>query len=229
MGLVSSPVALTRADLDWVADLSAARRQRLVPFAPRFWNPAPDAREAHARFLGRQIDSPKVLSVRTGAGFLFGFPQAGTTIVDDMVMADEDAWPDQGLALLRHAGQGRRLRFVCPVPEQRRAETARAAGLGLAESWWHRDIEPTARAGGDADLSVGGAEGKLVPAPAVYAPGGPVLLVTRLPDAAGLAAIERAAAARGATVCVVSVRPGQPSALLEDAGYRRTTDYYGGG
>jgi hypothetical protein len=76
---------------------------------------------------------------------------------------------------------------------------------------------------GDTDLS---GLGKLVPAPPVYAPGGPVLLVTRLPAALALAAIERAAAARGATVSVVAVRAGERGDLLEEAGYRRTTDYY---
>lgn len=47
------PWPLTVDDLDWVTGLAAARRAQLAPFAPRFWNPSPDARAVHAEFLGR--------------------------------------------------------------------------------------------------------------------------------------------------------------------------------
>jgi hypothetical protein len=49
-----------------------------------------------------------------------------------------------------------------------------------------------------------------------------------VPGAAWLAGAERAAAARGATVFVVSQDPADSAlaGLLAAAGYRRTTDYY---
>lgn len=216
--------ALTTDDLDWVLDLATARRARIAPFAPRFWNPAPDARSAHARFLGGLILSPDVMSVRSDHCFLFGLPREGHLLVDDMAVEDDACWPEDGTALLRHAGSAGPLRLVCPVPEPARTAAARSLGLAVAESWWHRDLEPSPH---EAATDLG--EGcRLVPAPPVYDPGGPVLLVTKVADAGGLALAERAAAARGATVSVVSQAPADHglAGLLTAAGYRRTTDYY---
>lgn len=87
-----------------------------------------------------------------------------------------------------------------------------------------RDLEESLGAA-TADLS---GECRLVPAPPVYDPGGPVLLVTRVLDATWLADAEHAAAARGATVSVVSQAPADHAlaGLLTAAGYRRTTGYY---
>jgi len=70
-----------------------------------------------------------------------------------------------------------------------------------------------------------GALGRLVRAPPVYDPGGPVLLVASVDSPAALARIEEAATARGATVSVVSQRPddGDLAALLRVAGHVRTT------
>ncbi len=218
--------ALTLADLDWVTGLAAARRARLAPFAPRFWNPSRGARAAHERFLGGLIDSPNVMSVRTEHGFLFGQPRQGQVVVDDMTMEDDACWPDEGVALLRYANRhSAALRFVCPVPERARADAARSLGLTVTESWWHRDLAVPVTGPPVTGL---GEDCRLVPAPPVYDPGGPVLLVTRVPDAASLAGAEQAAAARGATVSVVSQDPADHDLahVLIAAGYRRTTDYY---
>ncbi|HEU4947762.1 MAG TPA: hypothetical protein VFT31_11460 [Kribbella sp.] len=221
---------LTRADLDWVLDLSAARRERLVPFAPRFWNPAPAARDVHRDFLGSLIDSPRVLSIRTDEGFLFGVSRDGILVVDDFALEHETAWPLDGSALLRGASEEGRVRLVCPVPESARRLAAAEIGLVTVESWWHRDLDPLGgpvEAGDDCRLVVEGAAGQLVPAPPVYAPGGPVLLVTEVANAVALSAIEQAAVRRGAPVSVVTLPPDDPrgAQLLEPAGYRRTTDF----
>jgi hypothetical protein len=37
--VTSVPRQLTKADLTWALDLASARRERIVPFAPRFWKP----------------------------------------------------------------------------------------------------------------------------------------------------------------------------------------------
>ena len=230
------PRPLTIDDLDWVTGLAAARRARLAPFAPRFWNPSPDARAVHAEFLGRLIGSPDVMAVRSEHGFLFGLPRRGRLLVDDMlvddmVLTDDARWRDEGTALLRHAARAARpaaLRFVCPVPERPRADAARVVGLTVAESWWHHDLEKH-RAAPAGELSGElGEDCRLVPAPPVYDPGGPVLLVTRVPDASALTRAEQAAAARGATVSVVSQDAADDAlaTLLTKAGYRRTTDYF---
>jgi hypothetical protein len=154
-------------------------------------------------------------------------------VVDDMAMERDVYWPLDGEKLLRMAGMVGRLRFVCPVPEFPRASAATAVGLAVAESWWHRDlmvvssdlpheVEPGVR--------VDGAVGCLVPAPPVYEPGGPVLLVTSLTDPDALSVIEGEAAQRGAPVSVVSQRPDDQelAKLLRSAGYKRTTDFYEG-
>lgn len=42
---------VSAADADWVLATLGRRMARLVPHAPRFWNPAPDREVAHRRFL----------------------------------------------------------------------------------------------------------------------------------------------------------------------------------
>lgn len=204
-----------------------------MSFAPRFWKPAEDACGTHAAFLGSLIAEPGVLSICTDHGFLFGVPRSGALVVDDMATEGDGFWPLDGEDLLRSAQQVGRLRLVCPVPEKLKASAAIAAGLTVAESWWHRDltrVSPTAHASDELDIQVGGAVGRLVPAPPVYAPGGPVLLVTKLSDSDALSVIEDEAARRGAPVSVVSQQPDdyQLAELLNFAGYKRTADYYRG-
>jgi hypothetical protein len=169
--VTSVPRQLRKSDLTWVVDLACARRERIVPFAPRFWKPAPNARELHAAFLSSLIDSPEVLSIRTDQGFLFGMPRNDLVLVDDMALEDDSDWTTDGKVLLRWAGETGRLRFVCPVPEGSRTSTASAVGLANVESWWHRDLEPAADRLPEVDdpvLVADEAEGRLVPAPPVY-------------------------------------------------------------
>ena len=221
---------LTEADLDWLLDLGAQRRARLAPYAPRFWNPAPNAREVHTAFLGDKINDPAVLSIRTDHGFLFGYPVADRYDIDDMALDDESRWDDDGLTMLRVAAAKRSLNFGCPVPEPERRAAAETLGLVCAESWWHKDLEPAAEPTPPEDhkINVEGASGLIVPAPPVYAPGGPVLLTGDVSDAAGLAAVEAAAVAAGAPVAVVIQQSGDAAlaGLLTDSGYLRTNDNY---
>ncbi|HEY9291130.1 MAG TPA: hypothetical protein VIP98_07625 [Microlunatus sp.] len=223
---------LTQDDLDWVLDLGARRRARLAPYAPRFWNPAPNAREMHTNFLGNKINDPAVISIRTDHGFLFGDPGTDRYDVDDLALDDEARWPTDGLDLLRAAGAQGSLNFGCPVPETERRRAAETLGLRCAESWWHKDLSP--EAGGtppeDRKINVEGASGMLLPAPPVYAPGGPVLLTGDVADATSLAAIETAAAAAGAPVAVVIQRADDAARaeLLTSSGYLRTNDNYRG-
>jgi hypothetical protein len=66
----SVPRQLGKSDLTWVVDLACARRERIAPLAPRFWKPAPNARELHSAFLRSLIDSSEVVSIRTDQVFL---------------------------------------------------------------------------------------------------------------------------------------------------------------
>ncbi|MBB6625984.1 hypothetical protein H5V45_01505 [Nocardioides sp. KIGAM211] len=225
---------LTAADLDWVTLLASHRRESLVPHAPRFWAPAAEAKARHRDFLGHLIDSPDVVAVRTDHAFLIALSRGGTWLVDDAAAgeADGDLWATEGVDLLRHALHlGGCLRFVVPVFETARMAAAEQVGLVPVELWWHRDLDraEAAPAAEDVDLAVRvpGAAGRLVAAPPVYDPGGPVLLVTEVESPDALTRIESAAAARGAGVSVVSQDPGDETlrGMLGAAGYVLTTAF----
>jgi hypothetical protein len=222
---------LTAADLDWVLELIEPRRQQLAEYAPHFWNPAPNARRLHGRFLGAQIDNPELVTLRTDHGFVFAGPRNDGFIIDDFGVDSPDRWPTDGAALVRAAVTGHSVRIVCPVHELGRYRLAKSLGLTVTESWWTHDLDPagSVRAGAD-QISVDGSTGRLLPAPAVYAPGGPVLILSTVGSRESLAAAERRAAAAGSPVAVVPQRADDLSRaqLLTAAGYRRTTDYYDG-
>jgi hypothetical protein len=232
---------LTRDDLQWVLDLIDSRRDLLMEFAPRFWRRSINAREVHGSFLGSQIDNPDIVTVRTDHGFVFAGRQAELIMVDDMAVDDDAAWPVDGVRLLQAVAAtdpGRHdLRVVCPVPEPARRVAVASLGLTVAESWWHRELPTDPQAwmwpavpDDSPEVTVTGAAGRLVPAPPVYDPGGPVLIVGELSGADSLADLERAAGQAGAVVAVVpqSAKDTDRADWLQAAGYLRTTDFYQG-
>ncbi len=230
---VGVPVrSLVADDLDWVVDLAARCGEQRQSFAPRLWRRVPDARRIHAGYLMSLIEDPDVPAMRTDHVFAFAIRRPGFVLVDDAAAECADRWAGEGRALLRHLVGGSRVRVVCPVPEPQRAALAADLGLSCAESWWHRDLSAgrsrAYRTGGS--LQTRGAEGRLVEAPPVYAPGGLVLLVTEFHDRKALAEIERQAASRGAAVSVVTQAPGDvvSEELLPLIGYRRTCEFYEG-
>lgn len=235
MSAVPAPLSvrpLVADDVDWVLDLTRARREALAPHAPRFWNPAPDAAARHRAFLAHLVEDPATLTLRTDHGFAIAMPGERRRLVDDMVVAPE-AWSTEGEALLRAVlDDGRPVRLVAPAHEPERRAAAELLGMALVEVWWHRDL-PVAQVRGESEriqLTTDGAAGRLVPAPPVYDPGGPVLLVTDVATAPALAAIEAEAAGRGATVSVVTQAPEDlvREALLVGAGHRVTTYFFEG-
>jgi hypothetical protein len=68
---------------------------------------------------------------------------------------------------------------------------------------------------------------RLVAAPPVYAPGGPVLLVRTVPTLQALQSVERSACRRGGVVAVVAQQAGDAATadLLRSAGYAPTTEF----
>ena len=229
--------ALDPTDLDWVVEITRARREALTPHAPRFWRPAVDATERHRDFLAHLIEDPDSLGVRTDHGYLLAVDRGDHLLVDDFVVAPDEHWPTEGIALLQHARRRRpgRLRVVVPAVEQARLEAVQAVGLTRVETWWHRDLDgadpaPSGEGPDDeaAAVEVDGARGVLTPPPPVYDPGGPVLLVTDLESIDALARIEEVAAARGARVSVVSTARSADrdvATLLQCAGYVVTTHF----
>lgn len=225
---------LDPSDLDWVADLAARRRAGLAEHAPRLWSPAPDATARHRAFVADALRGPGSLALRTDHGYVLAVPGArggrAYRVVDDWAVEDPAAWPDEGSALLRTVLDAGAVRVVVPVAERERRVAAEALGLVPVESWWHRDLPPTrvTQQGGAVGLGTTGATGRLVPAPALHDPGGPVLLVTEASDVAALAALETDAARRGATVSVVVTRPDDSGVLdrellLAESGHVLTT------
>jgi hypothetical protein len=226
--------ALDPLDLDWVVEVTRARREALAPHAPRFWRPAVDATERHRDHLGHLIEDPATLGMRTEHGYLLALDRGDHLLVDDFVVTADEHWPTEGVALLEHVRlRPGRLRVVVPAAERARLEAVQEVGLARVETWWHRDldgVEATASAEGDegAEVAVDGARGVLRPAPPVYDPGGHVLLVTELESTDALARIEEVAAARGARVSVVSTARSADrdvATLLQCAGYVVTTHF----
>lgn len=226
---------MTGADLDWLVAATRARREALVPHAPRFWRPAADATTRQAAFLAHLLESPAVLSVRTPGGYLIAFQRGPVRVVDDLDVTPQGSWTRDGVALLRHAQRVHgALRVVVPVAEVERYDAVRSLGLRAVEHWWHRDLPAPASDGstqepavGDPAMSVEQASGRLVAAPPVYDPGGPLLVVTEAASGSALGALETAAARRGARVAVATQDPADPARgdLLTAAGYTLTTAF----
>lgn len=222
---------LSTTDLDWVLELIEPRRRQLADHAPHFWNPAPNARELHRRFLGDQLGKPEIVALRTDHGFVFAGPRGDGFVIDDFMVDADDRWPTDGAALVRAAVGDQPVRIVCPVHELGRYRLAKSLGLTVAESWWTHDLDPVVdAASGAGQIAVDGTTGRLLPAPPVYAPGGPVLILSAVASLESLAAAERQAEAAGSAVAVVPQRADDlaRAQLLTQAGYRRTTDYYDG-
>jgi hypothetical protein len=229
--LVSAAVRpLSADDLEWVVESARTRREQLAVHAPRFWRPASDATARHRAFLTHLVADPATLTMRTDHGFVVAVGDASRRVVDDLVVADE-AWPDEGAALLRHVlAATATVRVVVPVHEERRRTTVASLGLVPTETWWHRDL-PLVQVRGDGgrvELTTVGASGRLVPAPPVYNPGGSILLVTEVASAEALAALEGEAAERGATVAVVTQRAEDlmRELITVESGYVRTTTFF---
>ena len=225
---------LTYADVGWVVEVTRRRRESLVQHAPRFWRPAKDATEKHEAFLAHLVAEPAAaFAVRSDNGYLIALSRESVWLVDDAVVTDAGDWMTDGVRLLRYAQEHcGPLRFVVPVFETRRMEAAIRVGLTSVEHWWHRDLPHRGpvveREGGDDPAVIlEGAVGRLVPAPPIYSPGGPVLLVTEVESAASLGRIETEAARRGAPVSVVTQDPTDVglATILTEAGYALTTAF----
>src|SRR5205814_1857162 len=117
-----------------------------------------------------------------------------------------------------------------PLPRRGNAIRAgRTGGAGVAFVW--REGTESQPAVSDT-FTVAGVTGRLVNAPPVYDPGGPVCLVTTLPDdtnAVALALAEHEAKERGAVLIVVNCpHGGSHESVLAAAGYQIASSWYTG-
>jgi hypothetical protein len=201
----------TPADLDAMVELFHRQRRRYAAFAPVFWRVAADDRDRHRPFLDLLVQAPEVVSLVADGGAAIAVDRGpGGWLVDDFAVADDDAWPTTGVTLLdavrrRVAGP---LTVVCAQRHEAKGAVLRAAGLTVHEAWWV-GVPPGGAGAGPACPETPGTVADLVPAPPVYDPGGPALLVRHLPPVAGApAGVLGRAGAEGAAVVVVPVAAG---------------------
>lgn len=195
---------LTPAGAGWAAEVLARRRAALVPHAPVYWRPAADAVARHRDFLASVLGAGGGIGFRTEDGLMIATRGPRGWTVDD-AWVPPDRWERDGAALwdrtIAGTGDGA-VRFVCPVAEPERTAFARRRGLAPATSWWHAEVPPVPGPGASAPR-VDGSDARLVPAPPVYDPGGPILFLRDVRDVAAVARSRAEAARCGAPLVVV--------------------------
>jgi len=214
--------------------LLAERRRSLVPHAPIFWRPAPDAAIAHRAFLEYLLADGGAHAYRTVASVLIAVPRGDGWLVDDAYVPGEDWATGDGRVLWNELAAdcgGSEVRFVCPTHEHARAELARAAELAVAESWWHMELQGSGGGEAGCQIELPGAEAITVGAPAIYAPPGPILFLPAIADAGRAVPAAIAKAPELGCSAIVVNQVASDDALpnnLTDAGFRRHCDYYTG-
>lgn len=225
------------ADFEWVAQLMARRRERYAEYSPVFWRPARGATDNHARFLRFSATRPGTLALRSTHGFILGSPQEGRFLVDDFAVEQDAQWATEGRALLLAAWQRARtqtkvLRVVTARRDAPKRLMLTQLGLTPHARWWVKALTPTGPTAPAGAITLGDVQARLVPAPPVYDPGGPVCLLGDLPAAQAASAAQRAAAA-GAVLAVVQRDGGDSTVpehepLLEAAGYHNPAEFHQG-
>lgn len=144
------------ADLSAMVDLSEQKRTQYESFQPLFWRKAKDARERQLPFFAAQLQNEHlVMLVNESAGQIDGFIIANLRSgrkcdVDDFVVADVNAWPTTGQALLQAAGAAAKARgiakyeVVCGHLDRPKQAMLTQAGLALATYWFTAAIQVAA-------------------------------------------------------------------------------------
>jgi hypothetical protein len=247
-------------DIGAIAALTRANRACLAEWSPTWWRPGPHADELHAAWLGHLItaDGPVMRVVEHGGEVVacaVAMPQPGQWFVDDVAVADDQAWP----TLLAAVEELPALTCVATA-DAARAAVCREAGLTWVSSYWIGPAAPSAPPEGTAEsrgdeaawpahsphtfgalgpwLAFGDGAGGLVvasrslTAPPVYdSSAGTVAVIDHLTgrDRARLLTHARAAlAARGDVLVAVVADAGdaEGAGILGGAGLTRTVDVY---
>ena len=228
--------ALTSGDVAWMADVMAERRARYQEYSPVFWRPAAHARDVHAPYLASCVASARFVGYRTTEGFILGERQSSIGFIDDFAVVRDDAWISDGLQLLVAAWSQLRdegaesLRVVTARRDDAKVLMLKSAGLSVGESWWVRPGDDRAQ---DAQIfgpvAAAGIEALVIPAPPVYDPGGPVLLVTSIDSADRVVEVPLLAEEQGAVLAILPCPPiSDLSRAAQEAGFDETTQYYVG-
>jgi hypothetical protein len=226
-------------DFDWAAALMERRRRSYERFSPVFWRPAEGVRAAHAAFLRGQAERGAAVALRSPHGFVVASIGPDRYDVDDFAVEHDDHWASDGQRLLHAVSEHGPL----AAPPSLRVVTARRdtakrtmleeLGLRVTARWWVKALHPTGPGGstfGPVDLGV--ATAVFVPAPPVYAPGGPVCILGDVPSEVAAEAAGRAEA-QGAVLAVVT-RDTSPDpvpagdAVLDVAGFDNVSEFFEG-
>jgi hypothetical protein len=245
VGAADEARVLVADDVPWVADTMAVRRALYATFSPVFWRPATNARDVHAVYLASCVASDRYCGYRTEAGFILGelqdearppwWSDVPLAFVDDFAVTSDDRWHTDGLRLLQAtwrnlADRGAdTMRIVTARRDTPKVEMLESSGLELGESWWVRPTDgPSSSAPAFGPLSSDGVEALVIPAPPVFDPGGPVLLVTALPEPTAATRIPAIAEKCGAVLSILPTKPASPDSLdaARAAGFDEVSRYY---
>lgn len=196
----------------------AERRAVYAIYSPVFWRPRPGVTALHAGFLARQAHDPTNIALRTRHGFIIVQRRGREGLVDDFAVDAGDRWVTDGETLLTEAWRRLRpdgittMRVVTAQADRPKVQMLIRCGLTLVEQWWVQPVNPaSAPKVQPGRVHRAGFSGLLGPAPPVYDPGGPVLLVDRIDPDACSDHIADTAAEMGAVLAIV---PAEPSSTL---------------
>ncbi len=226
-------------DFEWAAARMERRRPVYATFAPVFWRPAAGVAEAHADFLRSQVEGGTALGLRSAHGFVVAAVGEGRYDVDDFAVED-GGWSTTGRELLRAVldtgplPPGATVRVVTARRDTEKREMLRAQGLTVSSRWWVAELHPAepAEVGAARAVDLTVATAVFVPAPPVYAPGGPVCLLGDMDPGLAVQAADRAREL-GAVLAVVA-RAGDGGGVpaeepvLAAAGFENVSEFYGG-
>lgn len=116
----------TMDDLDFTVDVLRRRREALVPHAPVFWLPAPDADARHRAYLHHLLTEGGARAWRTSTSVLVAARRGAGWLVDDFRAETASDAIDLWNAFASTC-EGDGLRFVVPTYEKARAAHAVAA------------------------------------------------------------------------------------------------------
>ena len=204
-------------------------------YSPVFWRPARGVTEAHGNFLAEKVSAGSAVALRSERGFLIGEERRREGFIDDFAVEADGDWANDGADLLCSAWPllaargAATLRVVTAAADEPKVAMLRACSLEPVEQWWVKPVEPSGTPGTTGRVDARGFSGILGPAPPVYDPGGPVVLVDQLTAGTRVAAIEQGAAALGAVLAIVPVPVGDGrEAELQDATFTVSSAWYVG-
>lgn len=226
-------------DFGWAAELMARRRAVYERFSPRFWKPADGALDVHAAFVRAQVEAGTAVGVRSDAGFVLAVVRDDRYEVDDFAVEPDDAWSAEGRLLLESVAElgpparPTRIRVVTARQDEPKRRILTELGLTVVARWWVKPLHPAEPAPiAFTEVALTEITAMFVPAPPVYAPGGPVCILGDVEaDVAVRAA--REAEARGAVLAVVT-RDSSPEPApvdepaLSAAGFDNVSEFFEG-